>query len=222
MKQPIVGIHKETRRITPIGAVEVTGKNCNCVCYECDESLVAVLNTTVTTQYFRHYNLASSCNPSPETQLHLLAKHIILNNSKINIPGRGWVEYTNPVAEWKREDQLVPDAVVDLGDTKMYIEIIVTNQINSVKYEKYKLGNSLVLEIDLREEDREIDYESLQDIVIKELSQKRLLNYAEAEPVGLVSAGGSNWLGWISGIVVLAGAGILVFSSRSNRKRQKF
>src|SRR5438067_1886234 len=100
--QPIVSIHKETNVITPISRVQETGLKCNCVCYECGNPLEAVLNTTYK-KHFRHSN-KSNCSPSPETQLHLLAKEIILNNNQIYIPEMGVVSYYNPVCEVRFSD----------------------------------------------------------------------------------------------------------------------
>ncbi|WP_411274204.1 hypothetical protein [Daejeonella sp.] len=170
----IVGIHKETSMITPITEVVLTGLKCNCICHDCKGALEAVLNTR-RRKHFRHSN-KNNCNPSPETELHLLAKKIILDNTELYIAGIGMRAYTDPVTEVWCND-LVPDATVIFDGFPLYIEIVVTNPISNAKFLKYRESHSPVLVINLAEEDRMIDYAALEQMVIREESNRYILSY---------------------------------------------
>jgi len=211
-RQTVVGINKDTHEIVPIGKVEHTGLKCNCVCYNCENVLEAVLNTpTPTRPYFRHSN-KSNCNPSPETELHLLAKTIILNNSRIYIPERGWTDYCNPVCE-VRYNELIPDATIQIDGFSYYIEVVVTNGINKQKREQYQQNNSPVLVIDFKEEDRDLEYAVLEYLVLEEPSNRHVLAYPDISG----NCGHDKWL--IAGLTCVAGILITLISWNTRSKK---
>ena len=156
--QTIVAIHQETEKLMPIGQVRYTGLKCGCVCYDCGEALIAVLETQ-RQKHFRHYH-KSNCNPTPESELHLMAKVIIEQNNRIHVPGKGMVYYTDPVIEVRWCEQF-PDATITVDGQQVHIEIVVTNPINAVKTARYKAQQATVLVLNLKEEDREIDFDTL-------------------------------------------------------------
>lgn len=170
----IIAIQSETGRVIHISKFLETGKRFDCICLECDSKLEAVINTE-RRKHFRHSN-KNNCNPSPETQLHLLAKEIIFSNQSIYHSRKGIINYTSPNRETKFEN-LIPDITINYGDEKIYIEIVVTNIINKEKFEKYKLSNSDVLVINLSEEDRFLSYEELEFLVLKDIKNKSVLDY---------------------------------------------
>jgi hypothetical protein len=209
MGQIIVGIQRQTEEIIPIGTVRLTGLKCDCICYECKGTLEAVLNTT-RRKHFRHSNRAN-CNPTPETELHLLAKKIILDHNQINIADKGMVTYADPVTEvWYKD--VVPDATIIIDGIPFYIEIVVTNPINSEKYLKYKSDLSPVLVITLSEVDRDLDYEALTDLVLNDRTNRYMLSYAD-QLIKKVEDDKFSWLPW----AVLAGLAIWLL----NRNRPK-
>jgi len=211
--QPIVGIDIETGEIVPIFKVTHTGLKCNCVCYSCNGRLEAVLNT-VRRKHFRHSN-KGNCNPMPETELHLLAKQIILDNSSIYVPYRGMLDYTNPVAEVGYND-LIPDATITIDGQPFYIEVVVTSPNDVLKYAKYRGDRARVMVIDLEEENRDLEYEALTDIVLKNSSNKSILDYNDDYRVVPASQDGIG-LGW-----VLAGvAGVLLWLRFGKKKAIK-
>lgn len=211
--QPIVGIERDTSEIVPISKVTQTGLKCNCVCYNCSGRLEAVLNT-VRRKHFRHSN-KGNCNPMPETELHLLAKQIILDNNRIHVPYLGMLDYCDPVAEVGYND-LIPDATITIDGHPFYIEVVVTNPIDVLKFAKYKADHAKVMVIDLEEEDRDLEYEALADIVLKKSSNKYMLDYDEHPRIVPDSEDGSG-LGWI-----LAGiAAVLLLLNLGKKKPVK-
>lgn len=194
--QIIVGVQRQTEEIIPIGMVRLTGLKCDCICYECKGALEAVLNTT-RRKHFRHSN-RGNCNPTPETELHLLAKKIILDHTRINIPNKGMTTYVDPVTEvWCKD--VVPDATVIIGGLPFHIEIVVTNPINTEKYLKYKSDRSPVLIITLSEVDRELDYEALTELVLNDPANRYMLSYTD-RPLKKVEQDKFSW--WPLGVLV--------------------
>ena len=212
-KQAIVGVNKYTGEITPISKVVKTGLGCECTCHSCETLLEAVLNTT-RKKHFRHSN-KSNCQPTPESELHLLAKYIILNNSSLFIPGMGMVEYADPVCEVKFHD-LVPDATFTVDGQLYHVEIVVTNPINSYKFDKYKADLSRVLVINLGQEDRNLDYESLKNLVLNENDNRYMLSYSN--PIIQHNDSVDNsLLMWLIGAVL---AGYLIWRNFFKKEKQ--
>ena len=208
-KKPIVGIHRETNSIVPITKVTEKRLNCNCNCYVCKNPLIAVLETEKRI-HFKHHT-KSNCRPSPETELHLLAKYFILNNNQIFLPGEGLISYSNPVAELRLDD-LIPDAAIECNGRKIFIEIIVTNPIDHIKYLKYKDKNSTVLTIDLSEEDRDLDEDDLKCIVLEEEANKKLLLYHfQPNEASSINESSFTFSKWLVPFGLLAIAGLYVF-----------
>lgn len=172
--QTIVALQKETHAIVPISAVTLTGERCGCICHDCKTELEAVINTS-RKKHFRHHS-KKDCNPSPESELHLLAKKIILDHRKMNIPVLGWCEYTDPVCETFYND-LIPDATVQMNGQPLYIEVVVSNPISEGKYYKYKADNLRVLVIDLQAQDPLLSYEQLEKLILAETENKEMLGY---------------------------------------------
>jgi hypothetical protein len=63
----------------------VNGKNCNCLCYHCEQELIAINKVTKQREHFRH-NLNSNCAGSYETYIHWLAKEVFKEIDFISLP----------------------------------------------------------------------------------------------------------------------------------------
>lgn len=63
----------------------VNGKNCNCLCYHCEQELIAVNRVTKQREHFRH-DLGSNCAGSYETYIHWLAKEVFKEIEFISLP----------------------------------------------------------------------------------------------------------------------------------------
>lgn len=171
---PIVAVHGTTNTIITINEVKELNAKADCICGNCYDPLVPVLNTTKRIQHFRHK--ADACNFMPETELHLLAKHILLNNDYLLLSEQGIVNYSNPRAEIK-QNELIPDVTIEYNKADLFIEIVVTNPIDYFKKLKYQKTLAKVLVINLSEEDREIPYEKLIPIVLNNEYNREWLTY---------------------------------------------
>ncbi|NII83113.1 hypothetical protein [Pedobacter sp. SG908] len=153
----------------------------------------------------------------PETELHLLAKQIILDNNSIQVPYRGMLDYCDPIAE-VGYNELIPDATITIGGRPFYIEVVVTNPIDVLKFAKYKADHARVMVIDLQEEDRDLEYEALADIVLKRSSNKYMLDYDEHHRIVPDSEDGSG-LGWILAGIAAGVLLLLTFGKKKSVKR---
>ncbi len=121
------------------------------------------------------------------------------------------IGYSNPGAELRQND-LIPDAIIECNGRKIFIEIIVTNPINHIKCLKYKDRKSTVLTIDLSEEDRDLDEESLNYTLLKEETNKKILSYyAQLNDNTLIREPAFTLPKWLIPIGLLSIAGMYVF-----------
>jgi hypothetical protein len=209
--KPIVAVYKETGKLIPIDHVKDTGLKCGCICYDCDGVLEAVLNTE-RRKHFRHSN-KTNCNPTPESQLHLLAKVIIGQNNRILLPVEGMVDYSDPVIEVRCGD-MVPDAIIRVDGELVYVEIVVTNPIHPLKAEKYRLQQAKVLVIRLTEEDRDLDFETLKHVVLEDAGVRELLSYTNAEQESNESSI------WVASVIGVVGIGVFLWNRFGRRRRR--
>jgi hypothetical protein len=155
--------HIPTSKIVHIDKV-LNGDACNCICRECNE-LLSAIQGSINEHHFRH-QVVKDCKANFETALHLAVKEIILNAQEICLPGKGNVPYKNP-----KEEIILkvfrPDIVItDLTDKDIYIEITVTSGISDLKNNTFITSNRSLVEIDLTEVDRKIDYEQLKELIL--------------------------------------------------------
>jgi hypothetical protein len=61
------------------------GINCNCVCFECNEDLIAINQGLKQRPHFRHIS-NSECKANFETYIHWLAKEVFKEIKEINLP----------------------------------------------------------------------------------------------------------------------------------------
>lgn len=180
MGHPIPAIHKPTQKIILISEVRGLNAKYECICGNCGRPLVAVLNTFFKVKYFRHKGKPCD-NYYPETELHLLAKQILLNNNSLLLPNEGIIHYTNPRAE-NRQNELIPDITVDYNGLELFIEIVVTHPIDENKLRKYQSSKAKVLVINLREELRNMPYDFLKPHVLTEESNREWLSHDAETP----------------------------------------
>jgi len=164
------------------------GLNCNCRCPACLEKLVAKQGEELD-WHFAHYNSEMCTHPHPnETVLHKLAKQIILDAKKIWLPkislglvipsatilirNASYHQVKNAFAECKVDD-IRPDVILEIGDTRLIVELLVTHAVDEVKREKIKRLDISAIEIDLRNTD--IDDKVLEKILLEESERKRWL-----------------------------------------------
>ena len=172
--------------IVSIDSVE-KGLKCDCVCPACGEPLVAKKGKDMM-HHFAHHS-GHSCEYGCETSLHLAAKDILLKADKMVVPDL-YLEIpesdkppqlifkskeikVDKVELEKKEGSIVPDIVVYSGKNKLFIEIFVTHKIDDEKLIKIKEENVSTIEIDLSKFNKDIDYETLKEILIKSNKEKK-------------------------------------------------
>lgn len=132
------------------------GLKCGCVCPVCHEPLQARIGS----KRVKHFAHNSDCPTAAETALHMMAKDIVLNNRQILLPHvefaydiirpSKYFKYTRAEAEVALKG-IKPDLMISDGKNTLYIEIVVTHDVDEEKYDKIKEMNISVLKIDLEE-----------------------------------------------------------------------
>ena len=161
------------------------GLKCGCVCPVCNEPLQARIGSKRT----KHFAHSSNCPTATETALHMMAKDIILNNRRLLLPHvefaydiikpSKYFKYTRAEAEVAMNG-VKPDLMISDGKNTLYIEIVVTHDVDDDKYEKIKAMNISVLKIDLEEyyykSLQEGTYEHLEHQIIHQKDNKEWVN----------------------------------------------
>jgi hypothetical protein len=142
-------LDKNTNRIIGVDDV-VNGLACECLCPECKQQLVAKNDGDKREHHFAHYN-GLDCEGARMTALHLLAQQIIADKKAVLLPdyiGSYYQKTTSCIAfdEIHLEeycDGLRPDCigiVYDKNGTnhRLWIEILVTHEVNKQKLEAIK------------------------------------------------------------------------------------
>lgn len=161
------------------------GLKCECVCPVCHEPLQARIGTKRT----KHFAHNSNCPTATETALHMMAKDIILNNRQILLPHVKFAykiikpsiyfKYNRAEAEVAMKG-IKPDLMISDGKNTLYIEIVVTHDVDEDKYEKIKTMNISVLKIDLEEYYytylQEGTYKHLENQIVHQKDNKQWVN----------------------------------------------
>ena len=127
-------------KITSIRDVQ-RGLNCNCTCPSCNANLIAKQGA-VRDWHFAH-SAQHTCINGAESSLHLAAKQVVVNSSKILIPSdEGSPKYllidsAELEMSWDTDfGRMIPDVTITSGAEIYFIEIIVTHAIDEQKREK--------------------------------------------------------------------------------------
>lgn len=149
------------------------GLSCDCSCAKCNEKMVAVQGKSENHRewHFRHH-IDSDCLGGQETAIHKLAKQIIVDNSKILIPG-DTLFYSNPKQEAKFW-AIIPDVSVTSNGGEIHFEIVVTHPVDSIKETFYREGNHKSIEIDLKNISYDIVPKELEELVLHHVENKRI------------------------------------------------
>ncbi len=126
------------------------GKNCGCVCAECNGELIAKNNGKVKIHHFAHSSGNDSVKCS-QTALHRLAKKIVVEEKLIPAFNNGQLEFVNVslVEEEKDLEDIRPDLYAEYNGKPIAIEIFVSHAVNDEKFEKIQKHKLTTFEIDL-------------------------------------------------------------------------
>jgi hypothetical protein len=145
----------------------------------------------IVTHHFAHHK-SSDCANALETALHLAAKQIFERHKKIRLPavhsyvGSGRVELhpeqmveVDHVHLEKRQDDVVPDVILDLRGRYLFVEIAVTHFVEAEKEKKLKNMGISTIEIDLSSLDRQITLDVLESILVEQIGRKTWIHNAK-------------------------------------------
>lgn len=163
-----------------------SGLACSCRCASCNEVLVAKKGQK-RDNHFAHKS-GNSCQYATETALHLAAKEILDKHKKIRLPSV-WIEFnanlggyqiagekTFSIDSLKVEhaiDGIIPDLIANIGGHELLIEVFVTHPVNEIKRKKIEKIDRSTIEIDLSKAPRDMPLESLTELVIDSVENKK-------------------------------------------------
>lgn len=188
------------------------GLSCGCVCADCGKEFIAAQGEW-NDWHFRHYE-ETDCGGGQESALHILAKKIIVENSKIILPNYGEVVYDNPTPE-KKIKTIQPDVTADTSEHKLFFEIAVTHFIDYVKEKFYRQNEYKSVEIDLSKFNF-LTVEGLKKEILENAENKRIIFWEKKASTD------NDFLGLLGFFVLIFG--LLAFFCKKlvkrNRKRR--
>lgn len=197
-------INKTTQKVEHIDNV-ANGLNCGCVCADCNNEMEAIQGEK-REWHFRHH-IDSKCKGGLETAIHKLAKEIIVNNTKIEVPNKT-LYYSEAQVEVKLETY-VPDVSVLSEGEPVYIEIYVCHKVEPEKEKFYKNKKLNSFEIDLSKVSYKTTEKELEELVLKTPNNKRVIYWeGEFQPLDIenskeIKNNHNQWLGWLVVLGVL-------------------
>lgn len=173
-----------------------SGLDCGCVCPSCGDRLIAKhAPSGAIAPHFAHH-AGSDCASGFETAVHLAAKQLIDERRQIFLPAvranvskmspDGWIAYRTStlqkeglvllkdVAIEERLGKIRPDVIVEVGSSRVVVEIAVTHFVDDEKLVQLKHLGFPTLEIDL--------------------SQLRQMSFVALEGALFTSAQQSKWV----------------------------
>lgn len=136
----------------------INGKACNSTCIGCGCPVIAKNRGKVAFHYSHDPKFYDPdvCNWSPETELHLMAKMVIAEDQKLNVPV-GTIEpnykdiHFEDVKLEKRLENRIPDVIAYANGELIVIEIAVTHPCETDKISEMRRAYTNCVEIDLSE-----------------------------------------------------------------------
>ena len=147
--------------------------------------------------------------------LHRRAKQIICEQNNITLPGGEIYHYQSAIAE-KTIDRYRADVELKSANDSLIVEIIVTCEVSDVKLAYLNRSGKRLLVIDLQDVDRNIDDQSLTELLIKDIYWKNLIT---PNPVVVKSSSrdtGFSITEWI-GAAILSVLFLLLFFPKTIR-----
>jgi hypothetical protein len=161
------------------------GIDCDCVCSYCGEALIAKNGGKKRIHHFSHKS-GTECAHGYETSLHLLAKKIIEQDHKLQVP-EATLKYPDTnfslkllddkemefssVSLESKHGSVIPDITCFLDNRPvLFVEIKVTHGVDEEKLSKLREHSVPTLEIDLSDIDRVITEDELR-LIIRSISE---------------------------------------------------
>jgi len=151
----------------PIHITQVeSGLACQCICPGCQDRLVA-RKGNINAHHFAH-DVKAETQACSESALHFAAKHVLKSASRVSLPAAeiaikdldsarlqkitidgGFFNYVKSYIEQSRGNYRPDTTVENSSFTQMDVEILVTHEVDEVKYQKVKQVGIDMLEVDL-------------------------------------------------------------------------
>ncbi len=162
-------------KLVKINEVE-RGEKCGCFCPSCNAPLTARKGEE-RVHHFAH-SKSKECKSYGETMLHLIAKKIFLEDTKLCVPffniiegnynDNEFITYEKVEIENSYED-IKPDIILKIKNKIIFVEIAVTHKVDEEKIQKIIKHNISTLEIDLGSyyrKETSFDYDKLKEILL--------------------------------------------------------
>lgn len=180
-------------RIVNIDDVE-NGLQCNCICPGCKGVLVAKNNGLKKEHHFAHYS-GIECKGARMTALHSLAQQIIEEKKEIMLPDYQGEYYKKESQRVQFDDVWLENTVKDLRpdcicikrdhkgkEHKLWVEILVTHEVDDTKQKKIQELDVACIEIDFSNLiDTDYSIESITHRLLNEKENKRWVNCPQCD-----------------------------------------
>ncbi len=127
------------------------GSSCNCFCPNCKAALIAKNGKDKRQHHFAH-EANSDCLKGYQTALHILGKEIIIKEKLIPIFNEKFqfeLLQADSIELEKKIGDIIPDVYAIINNKPVAIEILVTHEVDDVKYRKIEMQELTTIEIDL-------------------------------------------------------------------------
>lgn len=179
MKTFQLGKDKISGRILDIQEVQ-SGLNCNCVCPNCGDDLVAVQGQQ-RAWYFRHHE-QKDCESGYQKGLLALAIQVLKNNSYLYLPKYGRISYQGVQAYQQPSDlPLESDVVLYTEHYPIYLQFKLSEGQETGGYPGFENADENIVEIDLSD----YVYESkshFENHLLGDIDIKRVWSWQENHP----------------------------------------
>lgn len=168
------------------------GIDCCCICPSCGSQLIAKKGK-IKIHHFAHFN-SEDCNKGIESAYHRMTKEILAEELMIKLPavyvyfstegefhtGKSpeklydeAIYHFDKVYLERRVDDIIPDIILEKNDSKLFIEVYVTHDIDEIKKKKVQSIGISTLRVDLSNLNSMHSREELKNIIVNEVENKK-------------------------------------------------
>lgn len=169
------------------------GLACRCTCLACSAALVARKGKLRRWSFAHQANHQAACDFAAETALHYAMKELIAQEKRLfvpqldiavtretsygekvtrthSVPGR-MVELDSVSLEYS-VNPIRPDVVATSGGRRLFIEVVVTHEVDDRKLAHIERIGASAIKIDLRSHNRTVDRETLRRVALTSCVEK--------------------------------------------------
>mgnify|MGYP004627519257 CR=1 FL=1 len=190
------GLRKDTNKLVFVDDV-LNGLQCGCICPHCKKALVAKNAGQKNEHHFAHYN-GADCVGARMTALHLMAQNILQTTKQVMLPAYNKefvqrkarsIAFDNVTLEdFITEQEIIrkPDCIgrITKGGQEytLWIEILVTHEVDEEKSKDVKSLRQHCIEIDLSDMlNTDYDEQSVKECLITRADNRHWIAYPELD-----------------------------------------